>query len=267
MPTDLRAEIERFRSLLDSTPLMICRLRPDGTFLYANQAFRNHVGGNDDVLTGKNFFRVIPAEQRNQFTAALSRLCADEPRFTWTAEIPNGKHPKCLEWVAQALCQPGESLQEYQLIARDISEPKRQAIRRKEFDKALQLLIDHRQKEKEQFAEQVLENIKMHVFPYLEKFLNRNRESEDRQLLEIVHTNLKNITSASVNRLSSPQLGLTPTEIRIADLIKSGHSSKEIAGLMHVTPRAVAFHRSNIRKKLGLVHRKANLYNHLQSLK
>jgi DNA-binding CsgD family transcriptional regulator len=59
---------------------------------------------------------------------------------------------------------------------------------------------------------------------------------------------------------------LTSTEIQIADLIKHGRASKEIASLLNVSPKAISFHRGNIRRKLGLVNKKINLRSHLQLL-
>ena len=55
----------------------------------------------------------------------------------------------------------------------------------------------------------------------------------------------------------------TPTELRIAELVVKGKSSKEIAFVLGVSKRSVDFHRYNIRRKLNLTERKANLSSHL----
>ncbi len=58
----------------------------------------------------------------------------------------------------------------------------------------------------------------------------------------------------------------TPTEIRVANLIREGKTIKEIAGILGVSENAINHHRQNIRNKLGLNKQKVNLRTHLLSL-
>jgi DNA-binding CsgD family transcriptional regulator len=44
---------------------------------------------------------------------------------------------------------------------------------------------------------------------------------------------------------------LTPREQKILTEIVRGHSSKEIARALDISPRTVEFHRANLLKKLG----------------
>jgi DNA-binding CsgD family transcriptional regulator len=55
-------------------------------------------------------------------------------------------------------------------------------------------------------------------------------------------------------------------EIKIINFIKEGRTTKEMAGLLNISARTVEVHRDNIRKKLSLKNRKANLRSHLLAL-
>ncbi len=104
------------------------------------------------------------------------------------------------------------------------------------------------------------------IFPYIEKLENSRLDGENETYLSIIRSNLKELISPFGNTLSSKYAILTSTEIQVADLTKHGRTSKEIASLLNVSPKAISFHRGNIRKKLGLVNKKINLRSHLQSL-
>ena len=59
--------------------------------------------------------------------------------------------------------------------------------------------------------------------------------------------------------------GLTPAELRVCALLKISLSSKEIAGVLSVTPKSVDIYRYRVRKKFGLTPN-ANLTSYLASL-
>ena len=48
--------------------------------------------------------------------------------------------------------------------------------------------------------------------------------------------------------------------------MRRGRTSAEIAEVLHVSTAAVAFHRANIRRKLGIPKRGPRLATHLESL-
>ena len=85
-------------------------------------------------------------------------------------------------------------------------------------------------------------------------------------ILGIIETNTEESLSPLVGLTPSVYLGFTPVEIQVADFIKAGKSSKEIADTLRISPRTVFFHRNNIRKKLNLKGIKANLRSHLMSV-
>lgn len=53
-------------------------------------------------------------------------------------------------------------------------------------------------------------------------------------------------------RKRHPWIRLTPCEMHVAELIREGKSSKEIAGLLKLSKRTIDWHRANIRKAFHL---------------
>jgi DNA-binding CsgD family transcriptional regulator len=85
--------------------------------------------------------------------------------------------------------------------------------------------------------------------------------------IDIIEYNLNDIITPFVQTLSSGYLNLTPTEIRIANLIKQDKTTKEIANMLKMSSRTVDNHRYSIRKKLKINNTKTNLTSYLLSFK
>ena len=81
--------------------------------------------------------------------------------------------------------------------------------------------------------------------------------------VNILKSNLINIISPFSNQLSSKYVNLSPKEIQIATLIKEGKTTTDIAERMNILPGTVDFHRHNIRNKLKLKNKRANLESYL----
>ena len=103
-------------------------------------------------------------------------------------------------------------------------------------------------------------------FPYIEKLRNTHLSDTQGTYVAIIESGLNEIISPFLQNMAAIYSRFTRTEIQVADLIKSGKSSKEIAELLTVSTGTVDTHRNNIRNKLGLRHKNINLQSHLLSL-
>jgi DNA-binding CsgD family transcriptional regulator len=65
-------------------------------------------------------------------------------------------------------------------------------------------------------------------------------------------------------KLSDPSIGLTPKELLVADMVKQGKSSTEIAKLLNLTLRTIEVYRNIIRNKLKISGKKINLHSYLK---
>jgi DNA-binding CsgD family transcriptional regulator len=140
-----------------------------------------------------------------------------------------------------------------------------QAHNLKELNTALNVLLEHREKEKKTLEENIVSSIKRLVMPYLDELDKGIKSQKNKMYLNILKSNLDELLLPLTRKLSIEYMNLTPTEIKVADLIKRGQTSKEIALLLNVSPNAVLFHRKNIRRKLGLAYKKINLRTFLLS--
>jgi DNA-binding CsgD family transcriptional regulator len=55
-------------------------------------------------------------------------------------------------------------------------------------------------------------------------------------------------------------------EVKVADFIRQGESTKSIAATLNTSPSTVEKHRNKIRKKFGTLNQKINLQTYLNSL-
>ena len=134
-----------------------------------------------------------------------------------------------------------------------------------EMNTALKVLLKKREEDKFELEEKVIYNIKEMVQPFLEKLGRTRLDNRQRTFLEILESNLDDIVSPFARKLSTRYLNLTPSEIQIANLVKQGKTTKEIAELLSLSTRTIESHRDSIRKKLGIKNQKANLRTHLMS--
>jgi len=109
-------------------------------------------------------------------------------------------------------------------------------------------------------------NLKELVMPSSEQLEAMLDSPTERGYLENIMLNLNRVTSNFSKQLALMNLGLSPKEIQVADLIRIGLSNKESAIQMNVTKSTIEFHRDNLRKKLGLKHEKKNLRAYILAL-
>ena len=138
--------------------------------------------------------------------------------------------------------------------------------RLEEINIALRVLLRQREEDKSRIEETIYSNVDRLVLPYVEKLLQGTLTEKQRTLTEVVNMNLRDIVSPFLRSLSSLSLLLTPQEIEVANMVRQGRSSKEIAEVLGISVNGVDFHRKKLRQKLGLTNSPENLRSYLLSL-
>jgi len=276
----LRQSEQRYRSLVEAAMDVIFSLSTDGMITSLNPAFETITGWSRAEWLGKSFKPIVHPNDLPFTMELFHRVLQGEKvpiyelrvlsktgeyltgQFSSTPQIRNGKVVSILG------------------IGRDISERKRaeEALREREAEleikktsleevnTALRVLLKRRDEDKTEVEEKVLVNVKELVVPFLEKVKNSSLDPKQVAYIHILESNLNDIVSPFLRTLSAKYVSLTPTEIQVANLIKEGRATKEIAELLNLSSKTVNTHRQNIRMKLALKNKKVNLRSHLLSL-
>jgi len=271
----------RFLTLINAIPDIIFFKDAQGCHLIANRAAEEFIGLSYKDIIGKSCEAFLPPDVAEQCQKSDNEVFEMQKPFR-SEEQAIGKDGSVifLETFKVPLYDASGNAIGLVGISRDITERKRsdQALKERENELetkthnleetniALNVLLRKREEDKKELEEKILLNIKELVVPYLEKLKKNRLDEKQEAYVNILESNLNEIILPFSRRLSSKYMNFTPTEIEIANLLRQGKTSKEIAELINSSPKAVAFHRENIRRKLGLKNKKTNLKSYLLSL-
>ena len=287
----LQKSEEIYRSLVDLIPDAVVILQ-DGRYQFVNSMFTRQFGyTREDVNNGLSFYRLVqekdlPAVRRRyedrlagksvQKTFRIDLLDKDGriiPCETSAALIPFNGHPAELVVIRdisdrvvaeKTLRKAGKEL-EHQVSEKTI-ELMDKTKNLQELNTALRVLLNKRDEDKKELEKKVLLNVREMIEPYISKLKKTKLDDMQKTYLGIIESNLSDIISPFVCGVSINVLNFTPTELQVANLVKQGKTTKEIASILNLSAKTIEFHRDNIRKKLGIKNRKINLRTHLLSL-
>ena len=129
---------------------------------------------------------------------------------------------------------------------------------------ALRAVLARIEEEKREIHMHIRENVDKILMPILHA-LSFDLPQTQKKYVEMLKTNLDEITSPFISQLTNTHLSLTPTEINICNMIRNGLRTKEIAQLRNVSTATINRHREHIRRKLKHIKSDTNLVTYLQS--
>ena len=133
-----------------------------------------------------------------------------------------------------------------------------------ESNNALRIVLARIEQEKQELHRDIKMNVEKILMPILHALALQLPPAQIRYV-EMLQTNLEEITSPFISQLSRSYHSMTPTEIAICNMIRNGMRTKEIADMRGVSEATVNRHREKIRRKLKITNQDINLATFLQS--
>jgi DNA-binding CsgD family transcriptional regulator/PAS domain-containing protein len=245
----------------------------------------------DAAPTALEFFERTPDEMlaanlRDDFPPEVLDLIAesselDERGGELEVDCVVGGSPKSLV-LTVIPCHIGEE-QGYFLLGTDVTALKglqrdlarsERALRRQttildERNTALRVLLEQREQDRCELEQRIVGNVERLIDPSLDRLSRALCHQAERLEVEAVRINLREIIGPFAERLAGAHTSgppLTRRETEVANLVRLGKTSAEIAEALHISTSSVAFHRANVRRKLGLPKGGPRLETHLAAL-
>jgi len=277
---DLLEAKKRYQAVVEDQTELVCRYLPDGTLLFANQAYCKYHNKELSELIGKSIFSNIRPDHRETLRAFISSASPDYPTSIESQCLNRHNDERLwVEWRRHALFDDLGHLREIQSVGRDITELKmtetalkssEKALREKNIELerknlALTEVLEQIEQQKQQIKDDVITNVDDLLIPILEQSMSKGSKL-DSKYLNLIKRSLEDLTSSFGRKITMKNFKLTPKEVQICNMVKRGLSSKEIAGLLNISFFTVGRHRHNIRKKMKITNKSNNLNTFLQGL-
>ena len=133
-----------------------------------------------------------------------------------------------------------------------------------ESNTALRTVLARIEQEKQEIRQDMKMNVDKILMPILHA-LALQLSPAQKKYVEMLQTNLEEVTSPFISQLSLSYHSMTPTEISICNMIRNGMRTKEIAEMRGVSEATINRHREKIRHKLKITNQDVNLATFLQS--
>jgi PAS domain S-box-containing protein len=247
------------------------------------EAYNEAVAGKKDCSSCQQF-RFLPQEGRPRWFEAHSAIrftgdgafwmhegtCRDiTARMQERASLENQIRIRTAELLGanEALRKEITERRETEQVLRDReADLQMEKMHLQETNTALKVLLKRRDVDKRELEEQVMYNVMKLILPYLDKLRKNLADDQQVAYVSIIEANLNDITGAFARRLSIEYYGLTPAELKVANFIRQGKRSPEIARLMGLSKRTVEAHRQGVRRKLRILNKKVNLRTFLLAI-
>ena len=245
-------------------------------FKYANPAICRMLGYTAEELLALGVGDIHP---KTDLPSAIAKFEAQARGEITVASVPclrkNGEILQADINTAKALidgreCNIGifrditERLKADEALKRTCSDLEAEKKRLADMNIAFREAMNAVEAEKNKLKDEIILNVNDIILPIIKRI--KLRRGVSRKHLDLLEKSLGTLISSFGRRMTETNIKLTPKEIEISNMVKSGLTTKEISDLLNASSMTVSKHRNNIRKKLGLANKDVNLISFLQSL-
>ncbi|MBN2417916.1 MAG: PAS domain S-box protein [Deltaproteobacteria bacterium] len=297
---ELKKSEERYKEIVEDTNDLIIKVDNKGLIVFANYMANRIFGLPREDIIGMHISKCIHPDDKDNTRRLIDAAVSKKATSTTfeNRQVSQAGEIRHLFWTSNFHYDSSGNLTDVTSIARDMTRRREieeelkkahddleQRVKERtrelqkaneelqekttslvELNTALKILLDRREKDKEENGEKILLNVKELLIPYINRLKSGPLNENQKNYVGLVESGLQDIISPFAQKLTSRYMHISPRELQVSNLVKDGKTSKEIADTLNTTERTVVAHRANLRKKLGL-GKKANLRTYLLSLK
>ncbi|MCU7844422.1 MAG: PAS domain S-box protein [Candidatus Thiodiazotropha sp. (ex Monitilora ramsayi)] len=146
----LRLSQDRYRAVVEDTPIMLCRFLPGGEITFVNKAYCDYFRSEYNDLIGTNFLSMITYDDRAMVLKNLESLTIDSPFQTHEHQVISSSGDVCWQrWTNRALFNSEGGKISYQSIGEDITERKQAELEVRRLNRELEHRVVTRTQELE----------------------------------------------------------------------------------------------------------------------
>jgi len=247
---------------------------PEGKIVTVNQQALTLSGYSRDELLGQSLSFLFSEQQLKEIPLDYSALKKGQVIMIErdllhknSGIIPIEMHSKMMpDGMFQSFFRDISERKKSQIsMLKSQADLKEKSIQLEETNTALKILVKQSEQNKKDFEETVAANILSLVDPHLNKLKKTELNKKQANHVQIIESTLDNLVSPFVRTSMVMGLKLSPAEVQVANLIKQGKSTKQIAELLGLSPQTIDKHRSHIRKKIGITNKEISLRELLTS--
>ncbi len=274
----LKESEEQFSKFMKYFPAAVFMKDREGRILFMNEYAEITYGWKLDKVIGKRERDLLPPELGEKIRKSDEKVIKEGRMIEYTSEsVIQGKkvvhntykfpifrdgQPDIIGGISLDITKRHEAERKLEVSREKLSQ-ERERLEKKNI--ALAEMLNQFERQKSDIQTQMATNIEETILPNLQR-LKETATAQQERLFELLERDLQEIASPFLNNLKHKFTKLSPRELEVCRMIKSGLTSKEIAEALRLAPATVHKHRELIRKKLGLVNKEENLNTFLKTM-